>query len=204
VLEIGTTPTLSLVNTLGQDVTLDNSATVNATFIYFMRALSCAQCNAAVAKMATRRAAFADAGVRVIVAVPEDPAAAIAWKAKKNVPFEVVVGKSGSAHEAVGLLRKVFGLVQQSGSILLDDSGVVRYAHASTNPGASYNESEVVAAIAALPTAAHTTPDHVPGPDEQTVPELEEDENIAPRPEEEIADALRAKPDVTDHSRDAH
>ena len=47
----------------------------------------------------------------------------------------------------------------------------------------------------------HSSPTHIPGPDEPTVPELEVDENIAPRPEEEIADILRAKPDVEDHSR---
>ena len=33
------------------------------------------------------------------------------------------------------------------------------------------------------------------------VPLLEDDETIPPRPEEEIADVLRAKPDVADHSR---
>ena len=43
--------------------------------------------------------------------------------------------------------------------------------------------------------------DHVPRPDEPTIPELEDDETIAPRPEEEIADVLRAKPDLEDHSR---
>ncbi|TDN87788.1 hypothetical protein [Microbacterium sp. BK668] len=43
--------------------------------------------------------------------------------------------------------------------------------------------------------------DHVPAPDEPTVPELEEDETVAPRPEEEIADRLRAKPDTADHTR---
>jgi hypothetical protein len=42
---------------------------------------------------------------------------------------------------------------------------------------------------------------HIPGPNEPTIPELEVDENVAPRPEEEIADLLRAKPDVEDHSR---
>ena len=47
----------------------------------------------------------------------------------------------------------------------------------------------------------HPAHDHVPAPDEPTVPELEEDETIAPRPEEEIADVLRAEPDVSDHSR---
>jgi hypothetical protein len=48
-----------------------------------------------------------------------------------------------------------------------------------------------------------TTPhphDHIPAPGEPSVPELEEDETVAPRPEEEIADALRATPDVEDHT----
>lgn len=42
--------------------------------------------------------------------------------------------------------------------------------------------------------------DHIPGPGEPSIPELEADETIAPRPEEEIADVLRAEPDVEDHS----
>ncbi|MBS1697311.1 MAG: hypothetical protein JST25_02780 [Actinobacteria bacterium] len=37
---------------------------------------------------------------------------------------------------------------------------------------------------------------HVPEPGEPSIPELEEDESIAPRPEEEIADLLRAEPDA--------
>ncbi|WP_314423102.1 hypothetical protein [uncultured Microbacterium sp.] len=41
--------------------------------------------------------------------------------------------------------------------------------------------------------------EHVPAPGEPSVPELELDETIAPRPEEEIADALRADPDLGDH-----
>lgn len=42
------------------------------------------------------------------------------------------------------------------------------------------------------------TSPHVPAPGEPTIPELEVDENIAPRPEEEIADLLRAEPDEGD------
>ena len=41
--------------------------------------------------------------------------------------------------------------------------------------------------------------EHIPGPDEPSIPELEDDETIAPRPEEEIADVVRAEPDVEDH-----
>jgi len=43
--------------------------------------------------------------------------------------------------------------------------------------------------------------DGVLDPDESSIPELEADQTIAPRPEEEIADALRADPDVEDHSQ---
>jgi hypothetical protein len=47
-----------------------------------------------------------------------------------------------------------------------------------------------------------STPEHhIPAGDEPSVPELEADETIAPRPEEAIADVLRAEPDLEDHSR---
>lgn len=42
---------------------------------------------------------------------------------------------------------------------------------------------------------------HVPAADEASIPELEDDESVAPRPEEEIADVLRAQPDTEDHSQ---
>ena len=54
---------------------------------------------------------------------------------------------------------------------------------------------------AVSPHNEHSSQEHVPGPDESTVPELEVDQTVAPRPEEEIADVLRAKPDVEDHSK---
>ncbi|WEO78739.1 hypothetical protein BJQ94_06830 [Cryobacterium sp. SO2] len=46
----------------------------------------------------------------------------------------------------------------------------------------------------------HSPQGHIPAPDEPSVPELEDDQTVAPRPEEEIADVLRAKPDLDDHS----
>ncbi|MCH6230881.1 hypothetical protein MK786_09045 [Microbacterium sp. CFH 31415] len=44
------------------------------------------------------------------------------------------------------------------------------------------------------------TQPHIPADGEASVPEIEVDENVAPRPEEEIADVARAEPDTTDHS----
>jgi peroxiredoxin len=150
-LDIGSTPSLALENVDGSPVSIEDYQGKDNVFIYFMRALSCAQCNAAVANMAKNRADFDAANVKVLIAVPEDAKDAAVWRAKKNIPFPVVVGKAGTAHAEVGLLKKVFGAIQQSGSILLDGKGVVQYTHVSTNPGASYNRTEVAAAIAALP-----------------------------------------------------
>ena len=47
----------------------------------------------------------------------------------------------------------------------------------------------------------HASQEQSPDQGGPTIPELEVDETIAPRPEEEIADILRAKPDVEDHSQ---
>ena len=47
----------------------------------------------------------------------------------------------------------------------------------------------------------HGAPHHVPAPGESSIPELEIDETVAPRPEEELADLMRAQPDVEDHAR---
>lgn len=50
-------------------------------------------------------------------------------------------------------------------------------------------------------TGERPEPAHIPQPGEPSIPELEADEDIAPRPEEEIADLLRAEPDADDHAR---
>ena len=149
-LEIGSPLYLDLSNSDGGELSLDDYRGSSNVFVYFMRALSCAQCNAAVRTLAAQKDELAEAGVTVIVAVPEDAESAVAWKARKNVPFAVVTGRNGTPHAEAGLLRKVFGAIQQSGGVLVDMQGIVRYSHVSTNPGASYNKAELAAAIAQL------------------------------------------------------
>jgi len=50
-----------------------------------------------------------------------------------------------------------------------------------------------------MTTNEHAPEPHVPAPSEASIPELEVDQDDAPRPEEAIADVLRAEPDVEDH-----
>ena len=150
-IEIGSTPDLQLEDTEGRAVSISDFKGKENVLIYFMRALSCAQCNAHVQSFAKNQAQFDEADVKIIVAVPEDLKDAAAWKSKKNIPYTVVAGASGTPHESVGLLRKVFGTLQQSGTVLFDSNGSVTYTQVSTVPTTSYNRAEIGAALAALP-----------------------------------------------------
>jgi peroxiredoxin len=150
-LETGSALSLNLKNVDGSPFALESFRGSQNVFVYFMRTITCAQCNAAVRTLAAQQAELDAADVRVVVAVPDDAADALAWKQRRDIPFTVVVGQDGTAHAEAGLLRKVFGAIQQSGGILVDKQGVVRYSHVSTNPGASYRSADLMAAIAALP-----------------------------------------------------
>ncbi|GGF33029.1 peroxiredoxin family protein [Subtercola lobariae] len=149
-IDVGSTLDLKLEDTEGHPVSLADHAGVDNVLIYFMRALSCAQCNAHAQSFVRNQAQFDDANVSIIVAVPEGVTEAAAWKAKKNIPYTVVVGEEGTPHQSVGLLKKVFGAMQQSGTVLVDTDGIVRYTHASTIPTTSFNSGEMTAALAEL------------------------------------------------------
>jgi len=149
-LEVGSTPDLKLEDTEGNAISVSDYKGKDNVLIYFMRALSCAQCNAHVQSFVKNQSEFDAAHVKIIVAVPEDLKDAAAWKAKKGIPYTVVAGAAGTPHESVGLLRKVFGTLQQSGSILFDSNGVVTYTHVSTVPTTSYNKAEIATALAEL------------------------------------------------------
>lgn len=147
---IGKALQLDLIDTDGKEFAPEPG---RAIFLYFMRAPSCPQCNSAVRKLVGQRDALREHGVDVVVALPTITDEAAVWKAAKRVPFDVVTGRVGTAHEEAGLLRRVFGLVQQSGGILLDRGGLVRYSHIATNPGDSLRVHELDEAIKSLPVS---------------------------------------------------
>jgi peroxiredoxin len=150
-IEVGSKPDLQLEDTEGNTVKIADFKGKENVLIYFMRALTCAQCNAHVQSFIRNQAEFDSAGVKIIVAVPEDLKDAAAWKSRKHIPYTVVGGAAGTPHESVGLLRKVFGTIQQSGTILFDGNGVVIYTQVSTVPTTSYNRADIGAALTALP-----------------------------------------------------
>jgi peroxiredoxin len=147
-------PLMVLEDTAGQTVRLSDYQGRHAVLIYFMRSTSCPVCNRHVRDLVNSGDEMAADNVRVLLAVPEDRETAARWKAKHQVPFPVLTGRDDSPHEMIGLGRKVFGSMQQSGSILIDRQGVVRHAHGATMPTSSYDKKGIAAAIASLRTPA--------------------------------------------------
>ncbi|MEV0949530.1 redoxin domain-containing protein [Promicromonospora sp. NPDC050249] len=153
-LEIGSVlPDLELEDTAGRPVRLADYRGTDNVLLYFMRSVTCPVCAMHVKDLATRAADLAAADVRVLIVVPEGRSEAAVWEARRELPFQVVTGRHGSPHEAVGLMRKVFGAMQQSGSLLVDRDGVVRHARAATMPTGSYDRKGITEAIADLRVA---------------------------------------------------
>ncbi|MGV9821428.1 peroxiredoxin family protein [Nocardia xishanensis] len=140
-------PELELQDTAEQAWRLSDHRGAHGALLYFMRSTSCPICNRHVRDLVARRNEFDAAGIRVVIAIPEDRVAGLAWKTEHGIPFPVLVGSAGAPHESVGLTRKVFGSMQQSGSVLVDRDGIVRHAHGATLPTNSYDKKGIMAAI---------------------------------------------------------
>ncbi|MEV0198322.1 peroxiredoxin family protein [Nonomuraea sp. NPDC050691] len=144
-------PDVVLEDTDGHTVRVSDHQGKHAVLIYFMRSTTCPVCNWHVQDLVRRRDELAAGDVRVLVAVPEDRETAAEWKARRRIPFPVLVGRGGGTpHEMIGLNRKAFGALQQSGTVLIDSQGVIRHAHGATMPTGGYQRKEITAAVQAL------------------------------------------------------
>jgi peroxiredoxin len=143
-------PDVQLTDTGGTSVRLRDFQGESSVLVYFMRHTGCPVCNRHVQRLAAAAADYAARGVAVLVAVPDDVDSAARWASRKQLPFPVVTGTEGSPHEIVGLRRKLFGTMQQSGTVLVDRGGVVRHVDVATIPTGGYSHSAVDEAISAL------------------------------------------------------
>lgn len=147
-IEVGqSAPELRLTDTTGAGIGLSDYRGTSDVLIYFMRYTGCPMCNRHVKHLAARAAEYAGHGVAVLVAVPDDADTAARWAAMKKLPFPVVIGAAGTPHAGVGLARKIFGSMQQSGTVLIDRGGVVRYLDIATMPTGGYSQRAVAKAI---------------------------------------------------------
>jgi len=143
--------TSSLALTLqnqSEDFAIPGSLKRNAV-LYFMRASVCPQCNRHARELDALRTELDALNMDVIIVVPEDSASADKVKTRNKLTVSVMAG-NGSAHALAGLDKKFLGLIQVSGTIVVDATGTVLYEHLATNPENSYNEKDFKDFLATL------------------------------------------------------
>jgi len=111
------------------------------TVLYFMRAASCAQCNRHTRDLEKLLPELKLRGLDVIVIVPEDDNAAVKVKTRNKLSIPVMTGNN-NAHALAGLDKKFLGLIQQSGTVVINTAGAVLYKRIATNPEGSFDANE--------------------------------------------------------------
>ncbi|GIJ46136.1 peroxiredoxin [Virgisporangium aliadipatigenens] len=144
-LEISTAaPDLDLVDAAGTPVRLRDYHDRAHVLLYFMRATTCPVCVRHVRDLARHVDEFTALDARILVVVPEGLPTARSWAAGQRLPFPVVTGAGDSVHEAIGMRRAVFGTVQQSGTVVIDRAGLVRYVKSVTLPLSGYDRAALL------------------------------------------------------------
>lgn len=119
------------------------------TVLYFMRASNCAQCNRHTRELEKLLPELESRNLDVIIVVPEDGVAADKVSRRNNLTIRVMAS-DGNAHALAGLDKKFIGIIQQSGTIVVDRAGTVMYKRIATNPEESFKLNEFEEYLAAL------------------------------------------------------
>lgn len=120
-----------------------------ATVLYFMRASICPQCNRHARELEKLLPELEGHNLDVIVIVPEDATAAEKVAQRNNLTIRVMTG-NGNAHALAGLDKKFLGIIQQSGTVVVDRDGTVLYKRIATNPEESFKVKEFKEYLASL------------------------------------------------------
>ncbi len=80
---------------------------------------------------------------------PRGQAAAVLAAEKMGVPFPVLADPGRQAYRAYGFTKSLW-VIQQSGVVVIDREGVVRYVHRTTNPQKSLDEQALFRHLEAL------------------------------------------------------
>jgi peroxiredoxin len=119
------------------------------TVLYFIRASNCAQCNRHTRELEKLLPEIESHNLDVIVIVPEDADAAYRLKERNNLTLQVMTGND-TAHALAGLDKKFLGIIQQSGTVVIDRAGTVLYKRIATNPEQSFKAKEFQEYLASL------------------------------------------------------
>ena len=82
-------------------------------------------------------------GVTVLIVGPPGLAGAQQFKTERQVPFAVLSDTGNAAHRAFGFKRRLL-VLKDSGVVLIDRQGIVRYIRRNKDPRQSMSEVELL------------------------------------------------------------
>lgn len=108
------------------------------------------QCQQHVRQLAERYADLQQKQIQVIVVAPGGVEEAAAVAEALDVPFPLAADPDNEVHSQFNLSRIWLGLLQRSGTVLIDREGTIRYQHAATNPNNALDLDELESSISEL------------------------------------------------------
>jgi peroxiredoxin len=144
------------MNTLAPLTLSDSKQTITipkdlqqTTLVYFMRTAGCPVCLQNVRQIQKLLPELQTHKIAVIVVVPDSIDAA-GVKEKNGLTMPVLFG-NGDAQSLAGYDKKMFGIMQQSGNIVVNPAGEILSQKISTNPMQSFRKADLEALLAAKP-----------------------------------------------------
>ena len=94
---------------------------------------------------------FREHGVEILVIGPGGPDSARRLARLIRAPCPVLADREREVFRAYGYARRVVSLIQQSGTVLVDTTGHVRYVRRATSPFLALDLPELERTIESLP-----------------------------------------------------
>jgi peroxiredoxin len=105
-----------------------------AVVLFFIRAFTCRACQQHARQLASVYQEFRQRATEVIVVGPGQPQEAAHYRDRLALPFPVVADPVGATARRFGVDRWLFKLVHQTGLIVVDAAGQMRYTRVQNTP----------------------------------------------------------------------
>lgn len=99
--------------------------------------------------MGRRHERLLEQNTTVLVIGGGEVADAVKVAERYKLPFPVLADRDRSVYRDYGFNKQLW-VIQQSGTVLVDQDGVIRYLKQATNPYEALDREELMAAVAAL------------------------------------------------------
>lgn len=148
-IEVGSKAPTFTVQAGTSRLTLEELIKDHNLLIFFVREFGCHTCMEHALALAKIQAELGLTGTRTILIGGGSYEAAQKVGARYKLPYSVFGDPDRSIYQKFNFDKSVL-IIQKSGTVLIDKTGTIRYINRQSNPGASVNKVEILAAANAL------------------------------------------------------